>query len=130
LSPATVAECRRLTSAVLRSAVRNRLIAFNPCEDVKVPKRRRQDTDEQIIERPAFRARLLPAIPDRHRGRVGVAGGCGLRWGEAVGLCADAIDPDRGTLRVIRTVIEVAGHASFKPFPKSAAGRRTVPMPA
>jgi integrase len=27
-------------------------------------------------------------------------------------------------------VIEVAGHASFKPFPKSAAGRRTVPMPA
>ncbi len=36
----------------------------------------------------------------------------------------------RGTLRVIRTVIEVAGHASFKPFPKSAAGRCTVPMPA
>jgi hypothetical protein len=44
LSPATVAECRRLTSAVMRSAVRNRLIAFNPCEEVKVPRRRRQDT--------------------------------------------------------------------------------------
>ena len=35
-SPATVAECRRLTSAVLRSAVRNRLIAFNPSEDVRI----------------------------------------------------------------------------------------------
>jgi integrase len=129
LSPATVAECRRLTGAVLRSAVRNRLIPFNPCEDVKIPKRRRRDTDDQVIERTVFRARLLPAVPDRHRGIVAVAGGCGLRWGEAAGLCADALDLDRGTLRVIRTVIEVSGHASFKPYPKSTAGRRTVPLP-
>lgn len=28
-----------------------------------------------------------------------------------------------------RTIIEVSGHTSFKPFPKSAAGRRTVPLP-
>jgi integrase len=130
LSPATVVQCRRLASAVLRSAVRNRLIAFNPCDDVRVPKARRRDSDERVIERAAFRARLIPAVPDRHHGIVAVAGGCGLRWGEAAGLCADAIDLDRGTLRVIRTVIEVAGHTSFKPYPKSAAGRRTVPIPA
>jgi hypothetical protein len=60
LSPATMVQCRRLASAVLRSAVRNRLIAFNPCEDVKVPKARRRDTDERVIERAIFRARLLP----------------------------------------------------------------------
>jgi hypothetical protein len=30
---------------------------------------------------------------------------------------------------VNRTIIEVSGHTSFKPFPKSAAGRRTVPLP-
>ena len=36
-SPATVAEAHRLTSAVLRSAVRNRLIAFNPCEGIRFP---------------------------------------------------------------------------------------------
>lgn len=130
LSPATVAECRRLTSSVLRSAVRNRLIAFNPCEDVKVQKRRRRDTDDQVIERSMFRNRLLPAVPDRHRGIVGVAGGCGLRWGEAAGLCSDALDLERGSLRVVRTVIEVSGHTSFKPYPKSTAGRRTVPIPA
>jgi integrase len=128
-SPATVAECRRLTSAVLRSAVRNRLIAFNPCEDVKVAKRRRRDTDDQVIARSTFRFGLLPAVPDHYRALVAVAGGCGLRWGEASGLCADAIDLDAGRIRVIRTVIEVAGHTSFKPFPKSTAGRRTVPLP-
>nr|WP_239028648.1 tyrosine-type recombinase/integrase [Pseudonocardia acidicola] len=109
---------------------RNRLIAFNPCEDVKVQKRRRRDTDEQVIERATFRRRLLPAVPHAHRGLVAVAGGCGLRWGEAVGLCTDALDLDRARLRVIRTVIEVAGHTSFKPYPKSNAGRRSVPLPA
>jgi hypothetical protein len=32
-------------------------------------------------------------------------------------------------LSVIRTVVEVSGHVSFKPFPKSRAGRRAVPIP-
>ena len=61
---------------------------------------------------------------------VATAAGAGLRWGEVVGLRADAIDLERARLSVIRTVTEVAGHTSFKPFPKSAAGRRTVPLPA
>jgi len=53
--------------------------------------------------------------------------GCG--GGEAVGLCADALDLDGAQLRVIRTVIEVAGHTSFKPYSKSGAGRWTVSLP-
>ena len=89
LSPATMVECRRrLMAAVMRSAVRNRLITYNPCEDIRVPKRRRQDTDEQVIARKAFRDALLPVVPDRYRGIVAVAGGAGLRWGEAAGLSA------------------------------------------
>jgi integrase len=130
LSPATVAECRRLTSAVLRSAVRNRLIAFNPSEDVRIPRRRRRDTDDQVIEPAAFRRQLIPAVVERYRALVAVAGGTGLRWGEAIGLCDDAVDLDRGHLQVIRTVIEVSGHTSFKPYPKSTAGRRTIPLPS
>jgi integrase len=110
--------------------VRNRLIAFDPCEDVKVQRRRRRGTAEQVIERALSRSRLLPAVPDRHRGIVELAVGCGFRWREAVGLCADALALDRGALRVIRTVIGVARHTSFKRYPKSSAGRRTVPVPA
>jgi hypothetical protein len=41
----------------MRSAVRNRLIPFNPCEVIKVPKRRRRDTDDQVIERAVIRRR-------------------------------------------------------------------------
>jgi integrase len=58
-----------------------------------------------------------------------MAAGAGLRWGEAVAICTDAIDLDRAQVKVIRTVIEVAGHTSFKPYPKSTAGRRIVPLP-
>jgi integrase len=128
-SRATVAEALRLTGAVLRSAVRNRLIPFNPAEGVRVPRARRRDTDERIISRADLRSRLLPVVPQRYRAVVAAAAGAGLRWGEVAGLRADALDLDRARLSVIRTVTEVAGHTAFKPFPKSAAGRRTIPLP-
>jgi integrase len=53
-----------------------------------------------------------------------------LRWGEAIGLCQDAVDLDRARLSVLRTVVEVNGNTSIKPFPKSSAGRRTIPLPS
>jgi site-specific recombinase XerC len=68
-SRATVAEALRLTSAVLRSAVRNRLIPFNPADDVRIPRARRRDTDERIISRTDLRTRLLPAGPATVSGR-------------------------------------------------------------
>jgi integrase len=129
-APATIAEAHRLTSAVLRSAVRNRLIAFNPCEGIRLPRRRRQDTAEQVISRGELRSTLLPAAPDRYRAIIATAAGTGLRWGEVAGLRRDALDLERTQLRVIRTVVEVSGHTSFKPYPKSSAGRRTVPLPS
>jgi integrase len=128
-SPNVVAKCYQLTAAVLRSAVSNRLLAFNPCEDIRLPPRRRHDSDERIITREELMTVLLPVVPDRYRAIVATAGGAGLRWGEAAGLCIDAVDLDQCHLRVVRTVIKVGEQTSFKPFPKSAAGRRTVPLP-
>jgi integrase len=128
LAPATVAECYRLASGVLRSAVRDRLIGFNPCEGVKLLRRRRKDTDDQTISREQLAA-LLPATPDRYRTLVALAAGTGLRWGESVGLRWDAIDLAAGVVRVVRVAEEVSGHVRLKPYPKSRAGRRTVPLP-
>jgi hypothetical protein len=50
-SPDVVAKRYQLTNAVLRSAVRNRLLAFNSCEDIRLPSRRKHNTDERIITR-------------------------------------------------------------------------------
>jgi integrase len=116
---------------VLRSAVRNRLIPFNPAEEVRIPRIRQHDgTLDRIIRRSDLRSRLLPVVPERHRAIVATAAGAGLRWGEAAGLRLDAVDLDQGVIEVVRTVVEVSGNTSFKPFPKSAAGRREVPLPS
>jgi integrase len=128
-SPATVAEAYRLVVGVLRSAVRNRLLVANPAEGIRLPKRRKQDTDDRVISQDELLTKLLPAAPERYRAIIATAAGTGLRWGEAAGLCLDALDLAAGRLQVIRTVVEVSGHTAFKPYPKSAAGRRTVPLP-
>jgi len=118
-SPATVAECFRLLSGVLRTAVRDRRIGANPCEGVKVPPRRRKDTDEQVISRADLVDRLLPAVPDRYRALVALAGGTGLRWGECTGLRWDCLNLQRKTVAVVRVAVEVAGTVTAKPYPKS-----------
>lgn len=128
-SHAVASKCLQLTAGVLRSAVRNRLIAANPCDGVQLPPARKQDTDDLVISRSDLRDILLPVVPDRHRALVAVAAGAGLRWGEAIGLCRDAVDLDRARVTVLRTVIEVNGVTSIKRFPKSSAGRRTIPLP-
>ena len=66
LSPATASECFRILNGVLRSAVRDRLIGFNPCEGVKRTRRRRRDTDDQTISRDELVESLLPLVPDHY----------------------------------------------------------------
>lgn len=129
LSPASVSECHRLVSAVLRLAVADRVIGSNPAEGVRLPKRRRKDVDFRTISHEEL-ARLLPCLPEPYRALVALAAGAGLRWGEAVGLRWDAVDLDGGSLRVVRVAVEVAGTVTAKPYPKSKAGRREVPLPA
>ncbi|WP_218671099.1 hypothetical protein [Microbispora sp. GKU 823] len=58
LAPATVVECHRLLSTVLKSAVRDRIVGANPCEGV----RRRKAGDDRIISREDL-AVLLPHVP-------------------------------------------------------------------
>ncbi|MFF0658486.1 tyrosine-type recombinase/integrase [Micromonospora tulbaghiae] len=128
-APATVAECFRLLSSILRAAVRDRLIGVNPCEGVKVPSRRKKDTDGHVLTRADLTGRLLPAVPDRYRALVALAGGTGLRWGECTGLRWESLDLDAKAVHVVRVAVEVAGTVTVKPYPKSRAGRRTVPVP-
>lgn len=128
-SPATVRKCFHAMTAIMRLAVRDRIIAFNPCEGAQLPPLRRLDTDDRTISREAFTRQLLPAMPERYRALVALAGGTGLRWGECAGLRWDALDLDNAEVLVLRTAVEVAGNVTVKPFPKSRAGRRTVPLP-
>ena len=130
LSPASVAKCFSTHSGILASAVRARLIPFNPCEGVNLPSTHRPQRPAAALSREDFFAKLLPAVPEQHRAIVGLAAGAGLRWGEAAGLAWSGIDFERKTVRVVQVVIETGGIRTIKPFPKSRAGVRTIPMPA
>lgn len=128
LSPATVTKCLQLTSGVFKAAMRDRLISVNPCEGVKLPADCWRDSSMQVLTRDQLMA-VLAQMPGRYRALVALGAGTGLRWGELVGLRLDAIDDGAAMVRVIRTLTEVAGRVELKPFPKTRAGRRAVPIP-
>ena len=65
----------------------------------------------------------------RYQALVLVAAFGGLRWGELAGLRRKRVDLERGTVTVAEQLLEVNGAFSLGP-PKSAAGRRTVTLPA
>ncbi|MEU5726369.1 tyrosine-type recombinase/integrase [Micromonospora sp. NPDC047738] len=96
---------------------------------MKVPSRRKKDTDGHVLTRADLIGRLLPAVPDRYRALVALAGGTGLRWGECTELRWESLDLTTKTVEVVRVAVEVAGTVTIEPYPKSRADRRTVPVP-
>ncbi len=129
LAPASVAKCFGALSMVLDSAIRARLIALNPCKGVSLPSTHKPRRAAQALSRADFFDRLLPAVAVQYRPLVALAAGTGLRWGECAGLAWSAVDLDHNTLRVVQVVIETGGVRSIKPYPKSRAGVRTIPLP-
>lgn len=130
LAPATVAKAVNVLSLILASAVRSQLLTVNPCSGLLLPSNRRAGDSILTVTREEFAAKLLPAVPAEYRAIVCVAAGCGLRWGECAGLPWDAVDLDGAELRVRQVVVELSGHLDVRPYPKSRAGRRTVPLPS
>jgi integrase len=129
LAPRTVAKCLGILSMILAAAVRTRLIPFNPCDGVELPRPPTLESVGSTISREDFFTRLLPAVPIEHRPIIATAALSGLRWGECAGLTWNAVDLLAAEIRVTRTVVEVSGRLLVKPYPKSRAGLRTVPLP-
>jgi integrase len=73
---------------------------------------------------------LADAIDQRYRALVLLGAFGSLRWGELAALRQSDIDPESGSVRVERTLVELQnGALSFGP-PKSEAGNRSVVVPA
>lgn len=125
-SPGTVAKVHRTLYAAMAYAVRNGLIAGNPCADAKLPK---------LVEREALflnhaEVQALAAEIDPHwRRYVLTAAYCGLRAGELAALRHRDVDLDRGRLHVRRGLkaIEPGGVPDFR-APKNGK-TRVVTMP-
>ncbi|MGW3066238.1 tyrosine-type recombinase/integrase [Streptomyces sp. NPDC001130] len=125
--PTTVAKAYALLRAILGTAVADQMIRRNPCtikgaSTVHTPERPTA-TVQEVYD-------VAGAIQPRYRALVLMAGFLGLRWGELIGLHRRDVDLDYGAVRVRRAVAELNNGQREIKAPKSAAGKRTVSIPA
>lgn len=113
-------------NAMLGAAVDDRLISHNPCRSssVKAPK---LEPRRIVPWRPERVFAMRSALPERYRATVDLAGGCGMRQGEVLGLAVDDVDFVEGVVHVVRQVKLIAGKQVFA-LPKGGK-TRTVPLP-
>jgi integrase len=110
----------------MNTAADDGLVRRNPC-------RIKGASQEASPERPVLSVAevyaLADAIDPRYRVLVLLAAFGSLRWGELAALRRSDIDLKARTIRVERQLTEVTGCGLLFGLPKSAAGRRTVPLP-
>jgi integrase len=73
---------------------------------------------------------LVEVMPERYRALVLLAAFGSLRWGELAAVRRCDVNVEQGTVRVERSLTELAGGGRMFGPPKSAAGRRVVVVPA
>jgi integrase len=125
--PMVAAKSYRLLRAVLATAVEEGLLEATPCTV-------RGAGHEWSPERPVLGVEqvlaLADEVPDRYRAAVLLAAFCCLRVGELAALRRSAVDLSAPTVAVVASAGQVAGRGFVTGPPKSAAGRRTVTVPA
>jgi integrase len=115
-----------LLSSIMGSAVRDELIAANPCRIVgagrttRVHKIRPATVDEITA--------LAAAMPERLQLMVLLASWCALRYGETIELRRADIDLGAEVIRIRRAAVRVGGTFEVS-TPKSDAGVRDVAIP-
>ena len=126
LSPRTVHHMHRILKQALATAVRWRVLPYNPLEFVDPPKVER---GKMKALDPAETARLLAHFrPTRMFVPVLLAALCGLRRGEIAALRWASVDLSRRQVSVVESTEQTAKGVRFK---ETKSGRaRTVALPA
>jgi integrase len=126
LTPTSAKVVLGYLSSVFRSAVRDRLVASNPCDGVKVaPARRKQVWIPELAMIEALRDNL----PARYRAVVDLVIGSGLRQGEVFGLEVDAVTfLGSREVTVHQQLICLSPHPPYIDEVKSEAGQRIIPL--
>ncbi len=126
LSPQTVKHHHRLLHQAMGRAVKWKLIARNPVDDVDPP-----SVDRAEIM--TLKSDELNALIDAVHGTqfyvpVLIAAATGMRRGEVLGLKWADVDFERTTLKVERSLQETKAGLTLKP-PKTKRSRRSITLP-
>jgi integrase len=121
------AKAYRLARAMLNTAVEDGLLRSNPC---RVKGAGREEAAERPVATPDQVAKIAAAIDERYRVMVLLGAYCSLRLGELAGLRRGRIDVLHRRIAVEEQAVELAGGKVVFGPPKTAAGRRSVAVPA
>ena len=125
LSAASVRRIHATLRSALNTAVKRRLIPWNPALHIELESPKRVPvtvwTSEQVGRY------LAVASDDRLHALYHLVAMAGLRRGEVLGLRLADVDLDRSLLHVSQQLIEIDGKPTFAP-PKTRSGIRTVPL--
>jgi integrase len=126
--PTAQAQSYRLLRTVLNYALRDGEIAVNPCQIRNGGKPATQERDAPSL--PQIHA-VAAAVPARYQAMVLVAAYGGLRFGELTALQRQDVDlsAELPTVRVRQAMHRIRGRWVVG-TPKTAAGTRTVALPA
>lgn len=125
LAPSTLEVTYAYLITPLRTAVRDRIIASNPCDGIRLPRQRKAEV-APLHER-AVRALIDVAAP-RFRALYLLAASSGLRQGELFGLEVDCVDFLRREVKVRQQLIDPDDGAPYLGEPKTHESYRTVPL--
>lgn len=124
LAPSSVNRHYRTIRRMCQVAVERGKLATNPCDKVRPPRAEPAEMRFLTVDQLAA---LHDTISPRYRAWVNVAGWCGLRWSETVGLQQQRIHI--GIIEVADQLIRRSDGWS-RESPKSTAGRRRITLPS
>lgn len=126
LSASTIEVVFGRVVAVFRAALRDHVIAINPCAGIRPPRQTANAPDEVLSTENVFA--LADSIHPRYRGLVLTGAGTGMRPGELFGLTVPQVGFLQRSVRVDQQLVRVRGEGIATGPLKTAASYRKVPL--
>lgn len=130
-STKTIRDIYNILGAVFKYAVHNRLITYNPCDGVELPKTKKKPI--RVLSLNEQRDVLRYAEGRFYENLIVTALGTGMRAGELLGLSEDDLNFRKREITINKTLVYIkdlpTGKYVFKyQTPKTESGARVIPM--
>ena len=133
--PGTIKRYANVLNGIFTAAIRQDLIAGNPCREARKPRKKQKEQEEQLrYFTPGQSLMFLKSlshpypVPTQFRVFFTLSIFCGFRKGETLALCWEDIDLDRLEISITKAIGRTENGFGLKE-PKSRTALRRVPFP-